>query len=100
MYTNSFFIHLNHMADDSSEETKKKKLKERQMDLHTGLSLYPNIIDRLKYQSTPEQINKLKDHYLNLKSEHSHIDFKKDSMKCLGCDKLLTCPRKCEEKFK
>ena len=88
------------MSDDSDETRKKIQiLNERKSDLNSGLGLYPNIIDRLKYQSTPERITQLKSHYSKMETEYKHIDFKKSSDKCLGCDKLFQCPKKCEDKF-
>ena len=88
------------MSNDSDDTRKKIKiLDERKSELNSGIGIYPNIIDRLKYQSSPERITQLKNHYDKLKVEHDHIEFKKGSDKCLGCDKLFKCPKKCKDKF-
>ena len=83
--------------NDDSISTKIKQLEQRQTDLTTGHSLYFNIIDRLKYQKTTEELGRLIDHQKGLLEEANHIDFKVESEKCLKCPKLMFCPKKCKD---
>lgn len=72
-----------------------KILQEKHIELRTGVGLYGAIIDRQLMSSSLQRVEEMREYQKELQSQSNHQEFKMSSSKCLSCQKVLSCTRKC-----